>query len=205
MGVPDDWPVCRRFIVMYPVSLCTQWTLSVYRCTWRLVCLSSFHSYVYTLSAYMYTMNPVCVQVYLTTGLFVVVSWISFIVPPEVVPGIAIHWIVFNLMFFFRPAFLTFVRELLFMVWWCCSWHCLFKVGWRCWSPSSLSWWTSSTLSQPTRPRWDRENGISACAQPTKHCLSAWPCTSSVCAFLQVSCRFFLLHIYNLIKLSLQE
>jgi hypothetical protein len=27
------------------------------------------------------------VQVYLTTGLFVVVSWISFIVPPEVVPG----------------------------------------------------------------------------------------------------------------------
>ena len=38
---------------------------------------------------YMYTMNSVCVQVYLTTGLFVVVSWISFIVPPEVVPGIA--------------------------------------------------------------------------------------------------------------------
>ena len=29
----------------------------------------------------------VCVQVYLTTGLFVIVSWISFIVPPEVVPG----------------------------------------------------------------------------------------------------------------------
>ena len=26
-------------------------------------------------------------QVYLTTGLFVIVSWISFIVPPEVVPG----------------------------------------------------------------------------------------------------------------------
>ncbi len=26
-------------------------------------------------------------KVYLTTGLFVVVSWISFIVPPEVVPG----------------------------------------------------------------------------------------------------------------------
>ena len=27
-------------------------------------------------------------KVYLPTGLFVVVSWISFIVPPEVVPGI---------------------------------------------------------------------------------------------------------------------
>ena len=31
----------------------------------------------------------VLLQVYLTTGLFVIVSWISFIVPPEVVPGIA--------------------------------------------------------------------------------------------------------------------
>ena len=29
----------------------------------------------------------VLLQVYLTTGLFVIVSWISFIVPPEVVPG----------------------------------------------------------------------------------------------------------------------
>ena len=26
-------------------------------------------------------------KVYLTTGLFIIVSWISFIVPPEVVPG----------------------------------------------------------------------------------------------------------------------
>lgn len=31
--------------------------------------------------------TPVLLQVYLTTGLFVIVSWISFIVPPEVVPG----------------------------------------------------------------------------------------------------------------------
>jgi len=31
--------------------------------------------------------TPVLLQVYLPSGLFVVVSWISFIVPPEVVPG----------------------------------------------------------------------------------------------------------------------
>ena len=32
--------------------------------------------------------NACCyVKVYLTTGLFIIVSWISFIVPPEVVPG----------------------------------------------------------------------------------------------------------------------
>jgi len=31
--------------------------------------------------------TPVLLQVYLTTGLFIIVSWISFIVPPEVVPG----------------------------------------------------------------------------------------------------------------------
>ena len=31
--------------------------------------------------------SVVFLQVYLPTGLFVVVSWISFIVPPEVVPG----------------------------------------------------------------------------------------------------------------------
>ena len=31
--------------------------------------------------------TPVLLQTYLPSGLFVVVSWISFIVPPEVVPG----------------------------------------------------------------------------------------------------------------------
>ena len=31
--------------------------------------------------------TPVLLQVYLPSGLFVIVSWISFIVPPEVVPG----------------------------------------------------------------------------------------------------------------------
>jgi len=31
--------------------------------------------------------TPVLLQVYLPSGLFVLVSWISFIVPPEVVPG----------------------------------------------------------------------------------------------------------------------
>ena len=32
--------------------------------------------------------TPVLLQVYLPSGLFVIVSWISFIVPPEVVPGL---------------------------------------------------------------------------------------------------------------------
>ena len=32
-------------------------------------------------------MAPVLLQTYLPSGLFVVVSWISFIVPPEIVPG----------------------------------------------------------------------------------------------------------------------
>ena len=31
--------------------------------------------------------TPVLLQTYLPSGLFVVVSWISFIVPPEIVPG----------------------------------------------------------------------------------------------------------------------
>ena len=31
--------------------------------------------------------TPVLLQTYLPSGLFVIVSWISFIVPPEVVPG----------------------------------------------------------------------------------------------------------------------
>ncbi len=31
--------------------------------------------------------TPVLLQVYLPSGLFVLVSWISFIVPPEIVPG----------------------------------------------------------------------------------------------------------------------
>ena len=35
--------------------------------------------------------TPVLLQVYLPSGLFVIVSWISFIVPPEVVPGTVIH------------------------------------------------------------------------------------------------------------------
>jgi len=33
-------------------------------------------------------------QVYLTTGLFIIVSWISFIVPPEVVPGLISTWFI---------------------------------------------------------------------------------------------------------------
>ena len=40
--------------------------------------------------------TPVLLQVYLTTGLFVIVSWISFIVPPEVVPGKTTHYFITN-------------------------------------------------------------------------------------------------------------
>ena len=40
--------------------------------------------------------TPVLLQVYLTTGLFVIVSWISFIVPPEVVPGKTTHFFITN-------------------------------------------------------------------------------------------------------------
>ena len=46
--------------------------------------------------------TPVLLQVYLPSGLFVIVSWISFIVPPEVVPGRT-----FNPIFYSRTSILS--------------------------------------------------------------------------------------------------
>lgn len=48
--------------------------------------------------------TPVLLQVYLPSGLFVVVSWISFIVPPEVVPGNAPGGVKNHFCYFYRVS-----------------------------------------------------------------------------------------------------
>lgn len=88
--------VCGRGLFYHPLfsalsaALAAE-QLSVYRKRGRASIIKAVNERGLLFSSFQINLvrrrTPVLLQTYLPSGLFVVVSWISFIVPPEVVPG----------------------------------------------------------------------------------------------------------------------
>ena len=83
-------PLMKKFYILTTKPKVKHWSIEILyhqNNFSEISCWQSILKFLYFQVELVRRRTPVLLQVYLTTGLFVIVSWISFIVPPEVVPG----------------------------------------------------------------------------------------------------------------------